>query len=107
MTCCQTICVIEGERTDNPERYLDRSGAKSIRTIELVRHDLNITSLNYLEIEDMIAAVGLPEDQIDLHCRLVIKNHYFCETSPGLPVYPANYPLPEKERRVIKFVKIY
>jgi amidophosphoribosyltransferase len=38
--------------------------------IDWIRRDLNITSLKYLAIEDMIAAIGLPADQLCLHCWL-------------------------------------
>ncbi len=36
--------------------------------IEWIRRDLNVTSLKYLHIEDMIAAIGLPEEQLCLYC---------------------------------------
>ena len=36
--------------------------------IDWIRRDLNVTSLKYLAIEDMIAAIGLPADQLCLHC---------------------------------------
>jgi amidophosphoribosyltransferase len=68
LACRKAIRVLEGKEPDNLEEYLDRSGAKHARMIEWIRQDLNVTSLKYMEIEDMIAAIGLPEDQLCLHC---------------------------------------
>jgi amidophosphoribosyltransferase len=68
LACRKAIRALEGKEPDNLEEYLDRSGAKHARMIEWIRCDLNVTSLKYLEIEDMIAAIGLPEDQLCLHC---------------------------------------
>jgi amidophosphoribosyltransferase len=36
--------------------------------VEWIRRDLNVTSLKYLHIEDMIEAIGLTEDQLCLCC---------------------------------------
>jgi len=38
------------------------------RMVEWIRNDLNVTTLKYLNIESMIEAIGLPEDQLCLHC---------------------------------------
>jgi amidophosphoribosyltransferase len=68
LACRKAIRALEGKEPDNLEEYLDRSGAKHARMIDWIRRDLNVTSLKYLEIEDMIAAIGLPENQLCLHC---------------------------------------
>ena len=68
LACRRAIRVLEGKELDNPEEYLDRSSGKHARMIEWIRHDLNVTSLKYLEIEDMIAAIRLPAEQLCLHC---------------------------------------
>jgi len=68
LACRKAIRTLEGKEPENTEEYLDRSGAKYAKMIEWIRHDLNVTSLKYLEIEDMIAAIGLPADQLCLHC---------------------------------------
>lgn len=36
--------------------------------IEWIRRDLDVTSLQYLHIDEMIAAIGLPEEQLCLAC---------------------------------------
>ncbi len=68
LACRKAIRVLEGRELENLEEYMDRSSAKHAKMIEWIRRDLNITSLKYLEIEDMIAAIGLPADQLCLHC---------------------------------------
>jgi amidophosphoribosyltransferase len=36
--------------------------------VEWIRRDLDVTSLAYLNIADMIAAIGLSEEQLCLYC---------------------------------------
>jgi len=36
--------------------------------VEWIRKDLNVTSLKYLTIDEMIDAIGLPEKDLCLHC---------------------------------------
>jgi amidophosphoribosyltransferase len=66
----KAIRALEGKEIENPEEYLDTQSAKHAQMIDWIRRDLNITSLKYLAIEDMIAAIGLPADQLCLHCWL-------------------------------------
>jgi amidophosphoribosyltransferase len=68
LACRRAIRALEGKELENPEEYLDRSSVKHTQMIDWIRRDLNITSLKYLEIEDMIAAIGLPADQLCLYC---------------------------------------
>ena len=66
----KAIRALEGKEIENPEEYLDTKSTKHAQMIDWIRRDLNITSLKYLAIEDMIAAIGLPADQLCLHCWL-------------------------------------
>ena len=66
----KAIRALEGKEIENPEEYLDTKSTKHVQMIDWIRRDLNITSLKYLAIEDMIAAIGLPADQLCLHCWL-------------------------------------
>jgi amidophosphoribosyltransferase len=68
LACRKAIRALEGRELENVEEYLDRSSVKHAQMIDWIRRDLNITSLKYLEIEDMVAAIGLPADQLCLHC---------------------------------------
>jgi amidophosphoribosyltransferase len=66
----KAIRALEGKEIEDPVEYLDPQSTKHAQMIDWIRHDLNVTSLKYLAIEDMIAAIGLPADQLCLHCWL-------------------------------------
>ncbi len=68
LACRKAIRSMEGGDIENPAEYLDTSSAKYAQMIEWIRKDLNVTSLKYMAIEDMIQAIGLPADQLCLHC---------------------------------------
>jgi len=64
----RAIRALEGKDIDNIEPYLDVRTEKYKRMVEWIRTDLNITSLKYLAIEDLIQAIGLPEEDLCLYC---------------------------------------
>jgi amidophosphoribosyltransferase len=68
LACRKAIRALEGKEIDNPADYLDTNSAKHAQMIDWIRKDLNVTSLKYQAIDDMIAAIGLPADQLCLHC---------------------------------------
>jgi amidophosphoribosyltransferase len=68
LACRKAIRALEGKEIENPSDYLDKTSVKHAKMIDWIRRDLNVTSLKYLAIEDMIAAIGLPADQLCLHC---------------------------------------
>jgi len=68
LACRKAIQALEGKEIDNPADYLDTNSAKHAQMIDWIRKDLNVTSLKYQAIDDMIAAIGLPADQLCLHC---------------------------------------
>jgi len=70
LACHKAMRALEGRTIDDPSEYLDATSIKHASMIDWIRRDLNVTSLKYMEIEDMIAAIGLPADQLCLHCWL-------------------------------------
>ncbi|MBN1363807.1 MAG: amidophosphoribosyltransferase [Syntrophaceae bacterium] len=64
----RAIRALEGKEIENPYEYLDTNSKKYAQMIDWIRRDLNVTSLKYMTIDDMIAAIGLPADQLCLHC---------------------------------------
>jgi amidophosphoribosyltransferase len=64
----RAIRAIEGADIENIEEYLDHRSDKYRDMVEWIRRDLNVTTLKYLHIEDMIEAIGLTEDQLCLCC---------------------------------------
>ncbi|MCG6537384.1 MAG: amidophosphoribosyltransferase, partial [Syntrophales bacterium LBB04] len=59
---------LEGGMGEHAEAYLDHRSKKYRNMVEWIRRDLDVTSLKYLDIEGMIAAIGLPEEQLCLAC---------------------------------------
>ncbi len=70
LACRKAIRALEGKDLENSQEYLDTSSSKHAAMIEWIRKDLNVTSLKYLAIEDMIEAIGMPAEQLCLHCWL-------------------------------------
>lgn len=70
LACRKAMRAMEGKDRDDASEYLDTASDKHAKMIDWIRRDLNVTTLKYMTIEDMIAAIGLPADQLCLHCWL-------------------------------------
>ncbi|HDQ04901.1 MAG TPA: amidophosphoribosyltransferase [Deltaproteobacteria bacterium] len=66
----KAIRSLEGKEAQNVETYLDSGSSNYARMIDWIRRDLDVTSLQYITIDDMISAIGLPANQLCLHCWL-------------------------------------
>jgi len=64
----RAIRALEGETMEHIDEYLDHHSERYRRMVEWIRQNLNVTSLKYIHLEDMIAAIGLPEEQLCLYC---------------------------------------
>jgi amidophosphoribosyltransferase len=64
----RAIRALEGETMGHIDEYLDHHSERYRRMVEWIRQNLNVTSLKYIHLEDMIAAIGLPEEQLCLYC---------------------------------------
>jgi len=64
----RAIRAIEGKDPVDVSPYLDCHSAEYSKMVEWIRNDLNVTTLKYLNIESMIEAIGLSQDQLCLHC---------------------------------------
>jgi len=64
----RAIRALEGNDIEDIEEYLDVRTEKYKKMVEWIRKDLNLTSLKYLAIEDIIQAIGLPEKDLCLYC---------------------------------------
>jgi amidophosphoribosyltransferase len=70
LACRRAIRALEGTDIEDVSEYLDPSSVKHAQMIEWIRQDLNVSSLKYMTIEDMIAAIGLPAEKLCLYCWL-------------------------------------
>jgi amidophosphoribosyltransferase len=64
----RAIQELEGGKGVMQEAYLDHESREYGRMVEWIRRELDVTTLRYLSIEDMIAAIGLPERELCLYC---------------------------------------
>jgi amidophosphoribosyltransferase len=64
----RAIREIEGHDIEDVSEYLDPTSEKYKKMIEWIRKYLNITSLKYQTLEDMIEAIGLPKENLCTYC---------------------------------------
>jgi len=62
--------VFQLENTETPDmtEYSEYGNGKYAQMVEQMRKNLNITSLMFQKLEDMVAAIGLPREKLCLHC---------------------------------------
>lgn len=61
------------ERTDTfteevLKEYADPDSPRYAAMVERMREDMNLTSLKFMRLDDLIEAIGLPKDQLCTHC---------------------------------------
>jgi len=64
----RAILALEGRELENVEAYLDEDGPKYAAMVDWIRRDLNVTTLRYQRLQDMVKAIGLPQNQLCLYC---------------------------------------
>jgi amidophosphoribosyltransferase len=64
----RAINALEGRSTDNVSEYLNPDGEKYKKMVDWIAKDINITSLQYQRIDDMVEAIGLPREKLCLYC---------------------------------------
>jgi amidophosphoribosyltransferase len=64
----KAIREIEGKDIEDISAYLDSSSPKYKKMIAWIQKDMDVTTLRYQTIEDMIAAIGLPKEKLCLYC---------------------------------------
>ncbi len=64
----RAINAIEGRHVDDVSGYLDETSDKYRAMVDWIAREINVTTLKYQKMEDMIAAIGLPREKLCLHC---------------------------------------
>ena len=64
----RAIREIEGHDIDDVSEYLNPTTEKYAKMLEWIRKYLNITSLKYQTLDDMIEAIGLPKENLCTYC---------------------------------------
>ena len=62
------IKKIEGQEDKNLERYAESGSEKNLEMIDLICKRLQLTSLKYQTLEDLVDAIGIPKKQLCTHC---------------------------------------
>ncbi len=66
----KAIRAIEGEDKQDVSAYLDPDSQEYSKMVDWIAKDLDVTSLRFQRIEDMVQAVGLPKEKLCLYCWL-------------------------------------
>jgi amidophosphoribosyltransferase len=64
----RAIRDLEGGHTDHIAPYLDDTSEQYRRMVEWIAREINVTTLKFQKIDDMIEAIGLPREKLCLHC---------------------------------------
>ena len=64
----RAINAIEGRHVDNVTEYLDDTSEKYKTMVDWIAREINVTTLKFQTMENMVAAIGLPREKLCLHC---------------------------------------
>jgi len=64
----KAIRDIEGHDIEDISEYIDEGSDKYKAMIEWIRKDLDVTTLRYQTLDDMVEAVGLPREKLCTYC---------------------------------------
>lgn len=64
----KAIRAIEGHDIDDVSEYVDDKSDKYKKMIEWIAKDINVTTLRYQTIDDMVTAIGLPKERLCMYC---------------------------------------
>jgi len=64
----RAIREIEGERATDLSPYADERTPQFEAMVERIRRRLNLTTLKYQRLADLVSAIGLPKDRMCTYC---------------------------------------
>ncbi len=64
----RAIRSIEEHESDDVSDYTDSRSDKYKKMVEWIARDIEVTTLRYQTLEDMVAAIGLPREKLCLYC---------------------------------------
>ena len=62
------IKVLIGKDLENPIEYTDPDSENYKAMVEVIRKELNLTTLKYQKLEDLVNAIGLPKEKLCTYC---------------------------------------
>lgn len=64
----RAIKDMEGKDIEDVSAYTDHTTEKYKKMVEWIRKDIDVTTLRYLTLEDMMKAIGLPREKLCTYC---------------------------------------
>ena len=64
----KAIKALEGHDVEDISEYITYNSEKYRKMVEWIARDLEVTTLRFQTIKDMVEAVGLPQDKLCLYC---------------------------------------
>lgn len=64
----RAIRAIEGKDIEDVSEYTDPKSAKYKKMVDWIAKDLEVTTLRYQTVDDMVESVGLPKERLCLYC---------------------------------------
>lgn len=64
----KAVRMIEGKDESDMADYSDINNGKYRAMVEQIRQNLNLTSLTYQKLDDLVEAIGLPNENLCTHC---------------------------------------
>ncbi|MHC4865259.1 MAG: amidophosphoribosyltransferase [Planctomycetota bacterium] len=64
----RAIRSLEGHDLKDVSEYVDHNSEKYKRMVEWIAGDLDVTTLRYQTVDDMVEAIGRPKDKLCLYC---------------------------------------
>ncbi len=64
----QVIYELEGDETAHLQEYAKPDSPKRLEMVDKIRMRLGLTSLAYQKLPDVVAAIGMPKEQLCTHC---------------------------------------
>jgi len=64
----KAIRTLEGHDIENVSEYVDHNSDKYRAMVQCIAKDLDVTTLRYQTVEDMVEAIGRPKEDLCLYC---------------------------------------
>jgi len=64
----RAIRSLEGKDLDDVSEYTDHTTEKYAKMVDWIARDIDVTTLRYQTVDDMVKAIGLPRERLCLYC---------------------------------------
>jgi len=64
----RAIRSIEGRDIEDVSEYIDHKSLKYKKMVDWIAKDIEVTTLRYQTVDDMVSAIGLPKEKLCLYC---------------------------------------